>query len=70
MNTGVGCFMTDHDRIALEVEKIVVVCDSCFTEACWKGEMYCENYRTAGTTAVIRNQHRTESIKRLGGEKV
>ena len=30
----------------------VTVCSSCLTAACWQGEFYCENYKTAGTVEM------------------
>ncbi len=33
---------------------IVTVCNACLSEACWKGEVHCENYKEAGTEDVIR----------------
>lgn len=32
--------------------RTVTVCAACRTEACWRGEMTCEDYRTAGTVEV------------------
>lgn len=31
------------------VERLVTVCASCLRAACWQGEFYCDDYRTAGT---------------------
>lgn len=30
----------------------ITVCDACESAACWDGEAYCENYRTAGTKEI------------------
>lgn len=27
----------------------ITVCDSCLTAACWQGEFYCQDFKTAGT---------------------
>lgn len=29
-----------------------IVCDNCLSEACAKGEMFCEKYRTAGFKVI------------------
>ena len=27
---------------------LITVCDACLTAACWQGEFYCQEYKTAG----------------------
>lgn len=33
-------------------EKTITVCSACLQESCWKGEFYCDEYKTAGTVEI------------------
>jgi len=41
----------------------VTVCSECLQASCWQGTLYCENYKTAGTTTRTRKE-----LARLGYE--
>lgn len=34
----------------------VTVCDKCLRACCWQGKIYCEDYKTAGTTVKTVKQ--------------
>lgn len=36
------------------------VCDACGTESCWKGELYCDEARTAGIRPATPEEIRRE----------
>jgi len=36
----------------MSADRIVTVCSSCYTEACWQGWLYCEDAKTAGAIDI------------------
>lgn len=46
-----------------EDRRRVVVCSECLTATCWRGDFYCDKYKTAGTMAL-----RVDEAKRLNRE--
>lgn len=42
-----------------EVKETITVCSECLSEACWKGELYCDDYKTAGIVEIINDIKKT-----------
>ena len=34
--------------------RTITVCEACYRAACWQGEFYCDEYKSAGTTEATR----------------
>lgn len=42
------CFPREKAR------RTITVCSACYRAACWQGEFYCDEYKTASTTEATR----------------
>jgi len=44
-------------------ERLITVCDACLRACCWHGELFCEDYQTAGTTKKTARELRKLNLE-------
>lgn len=42
-------WVSEHNE---QIEVAATVCSNCFSEECWKGNFFCEEYKTAGIVHI------------------
>lgn len=49
-----GCPHHGTPHVCVSSRDLVTVCSKCLRAACWQGEFYCDNAKSAGTVKKTR----------------